>query len=158
MINNKKISKKIETETSFKGVSRWVNQDTGEIIETADIHKKVSRNGFMITYLSQFIELMDIIGTKKLQVVKYILENMEKSNNTLIITTIELADKTNTSRQTVSDTLKLLEESGLIERRTGAIMINPKLIHQGTNQKEKYLLTKFEAFGPVEDGDSNEIQ
>lgn len=137
---------KIETRTSFEGVSTWVNQETGETITTTDIHKKTSRQGFMITYLSSFIELMDILGTKKFQIVKYVLENMEKSNNSLIITTTELSKKTKTSRQTVSETLKLMQESGLIERRTGAIMINPKLVHQGTNQKEKYLLTKFEAF------------
>lgn len=137
---------KIETRTSFEGVSTWVNQETGETITTTDIHKKTSRQGFMITYLSSFVELMDILGTKKFQIVKYILENMERSNNSLIITTTELATKTKTSRKTVSETLKLMQESGLIERRTGAIMINPKLVHQGTNQKEKYLLTKFEAF------------
>ena len=143
---------KVETRTSFAGVSTWVNQETGETITTTDIHKKTSRQGFMITYLSSFVELMDILGTKKFQIVKYILENMERSNNSLIITTTELATKTKTSRKTVSETLKLMQESGLIERRTGAIMISPKLVHQGTNQKEKYLLTKFQAF----DSDKNE--
>ncbi|EPC69205.1 replication protein [Lacticaseibacillus paracasei subsp. paracasei Lpp71] len=42
--------------------------------------------------------------------------------------------------------MNLLKEAGLIERRMGAIMLNPKLVHRGSNQKEKYLLQRFEAF------------
>ena len=38
-----------------------------------------------------------------MQVVKYILKNMSKSENTLIITTRELAEKTKVSKPVVSD-------------------------------------------------------
>ena len=65
----------------------------------------------------------------------------------MIITTRELAEKTKTSLPTVSATLKLLlKESNLIQQRTGAIMLNPKLAHRGKDTKEKYLLTKFDMF------------
>jgi DNA-binding transcriptional regulator YhcF (GntR family) len=100
----------------------------------------------MITYLSAIIQLIDSLGNKKMQVVKYILANMDKSTNTLIITTPELAKKANVSRQTVSDTLKTLEEAQIITRRTGAIMIHPNLIHRGSDSKEKYLLARFKDF------------
>ena len=66
-----------------------------------------------------------------MEVVKYILNNMEKSTNTLIITTRELATKSKTSKQTVIETLKALEEAQIITRKTGAIMIHPKLMHRG---------------------------
>src|SRR5690625_2742635 len=85
----------------FACSSRWKNLDTGEIIEANDVIKKTSRNGFMITYLTAIIQLIDNLGNRKMQVVKYILENMEKSTNTLIITTTELAKKSKVSRQTV---------------------------------------------------------
>lgn len=64
----------------------------------------------------------------------------------MIITTRELAEKTNTSLPTVFATLKLLKESNLIQQRTGAIMINPKIAHRGNDKKEAFLLTKFETF------------
>lgn len=75
----------------------------------------------MITYLSAIINLIDSLGNKKMEVVKYILKNMEKSNNTLIITTGELAEKSGVSKPMVIETLKILEYAGIIKRRTGAI-------------------------------------
>ncbi len=81
-----------------------------------------------------------------MEVVKYILKNMEKSNNTLIITTRELAEKSGVSKPIVIETLKILEDAGIIKRRTGAIMIHSDLIHRGSSEKEKALLTRFEQF------------
>ncbi|OOR04431.1 hypothetical protein BW897_32025 [Bacillus cereus] len=137
---------KIENEIIYNGKSRWRNLDTGEIIETDEVIKKTPRNGFMITYLTAIVQLIDSLGNKKMQVVKYILENMDKSTNTLIITTRELTEKSKVSRQTVIDTLKTLEQAQIITRRIGAIMIHPSLVHRGKDTKEKYLLARFEDF------------
>lgn len=134
---------KVESDIIHQGVSKWQNLETGEIIEAQDIVKKTPRNGFMITYLNQIIRLIDKLGNRKMQVVRYILDNMEPATNTLIITTTELAKKSSVSRKTVSDTLQILEENEIIARRTGAIMINAQLMHRGSDSKEKYLLTKF---------------
>lgn len=136
-----------ENKTLYCGQSTWINKETGEEITTNDIVKKTSRNGFMITYLSAIVNLMDKLGNKKMQVVKYILEHMDKSTNTLIITTPELATKAKVSRPIVSETLKILEDSNIIARRTGAIMIHSDLVHRGSEEKEKYLLARFEEFG-----------
>jgi len=127
-------------------VTHWVCQETGEVIVANEILKPVGRNGFAITYLAEIINLIETLGNKKMQVVKYILANMEMSNNSLIITTRELAEYSNTSLQTVTDTLKALEEAGVIRRRTGAIMINPQLLHRGNQSKEKALITRFYSF------------
>ena len=137
---------KQDSKIIHKGIERWQNLETGEIIEATEVIKKVERNGFMITYLSAIINLIDSLGNKKMQVVKYILKNMEKSNNTLIITTQELAEKSGVSKPIVIETLKTLEDAGIIKRRTGAIMIHSDLIHRGTASKEKALLTRFEEF------------
>ncbi len=137
----------IKQQTIVKtNLDEWVNTRTGEVLQATEIIKPISRQGFMITYLNEIINLIDTLGTKKMQVVKYILENMSKSENILIITTRELAEKTNTSTRTVTETLKLLEDVNIIQRRTGAIMISPKLIHKGSNNKEKALLTRFYDF------------
>lgn len=123
-----------------------VNPDTGEII--GDIRcvdvvvKEVPRTGFAITYLSSIVNLIDSIGNKKMQVVKYILKNMD-SNNILLQTVREVADGCNCSTQTVQDTLKILESAGIIARKTGAIMLSPKLVHKGNAKKERFLMAKF---------------
>lgn len=143
-MNTMPLQKK-ESTTIYQDRDIWVNQRTGEIIEADQVIKKVPRNGFEITYLAYFIELFDQLGGKKYKVFKYIIENKNVENQ-LIITNRELAKKTNTSKQTVTDTLKLLKNANLIEQRTGAIMLNPKLAHRGNDKKEAFLLARFEEF------------
>ena len=126
--------------------SRWQNLETGEIIDAVEITKTVSRHGFMITYLSAIINLIEVLGNKKMQIVKYILENMEKSNNTLVITTRELGQKAKVGHNTVIDTLKILEDAGIIKRRIGSLMVNSRLIHRGNQRKEQALIARFQEF------------
>jgi DNA-binding transcriptional ArsR family regulator len=141
-----------QNDTLYQGRSKWLQVPEsykprpGEnVIETDDVVKRVERNGFEITYLAYLFDLFDKLGGKKYTVLKYILQN-KSSDNTLIITNRELAAKTGTSLQTVSDALKLLREAHLIETRTGAIMLNPKLAHRGRAGRERYLLQKFTTF------------
>ena len=82
------------------------------------------------------MDLFDKLGGQKYQVFKYIIENRSRDNNTLVTTNKELSRLTKTSTKTVQDTINLLKEAGLIERRMGAIMLNPKLVHRGSNQKK----------------------
>lgn len=123
-----------------------VNPDTGEIIgeirKVDVVVREVPRTGFAITYLSSIINLIDSVGNKKMQVVKYILKSMD-SNNILLQTVREVAEGCGCSVQTVNDTLKLLEAAGIIARKTGAIMLSPKLVHKGNVKKERYLMAKF---------------
>ncbi|HAT4274417.1 replication/maintenance protein RepL [Clostridium perfringens] len=130
----------------YAGSDEWVNSRTGEVITANQIIKKTDRNGFMITYLSAIINLIESLGNRKMQVVKYILENMDKSTNTLIITNRELARESKVSLDTVSKTLLILKKAKIITTRTGAIMISPELVHKGNQSKEQYLLTKFQEF------------
>lgn len=123
-----------------------VNPDTGEVIgeikQVDVVVKEVPRTGFAITYLATIINMIDSIGNKKMQVVKYILQKMD-SNNLLLETVREIAAGSGCSLQTVNDTLRTLEACGVIARKTGAVMLSPKLVHKGNAKKEKYLMTKF---------------
>lgn len=151
-------------ETIYRGQEAYVRIDaqafqehgevkiTGEPIIADKVVKKVNRTGFEITYLSYLVDLFDKLGGKKYTVFKYILAH-KSAENTLIITTRELAEKTSTSTKTVVETLKLLEDSGLISRRTGAIMLLPKLAHRGSDRREAYLMQKFVEF---DDGEQTE--
>lgn len=145
-----------ENNVLYAGSDEWVNTRTGETIKANQIIKKTDRNGFMITYLSAIINLIETLGNRKMQVVKYILENMDKSTNTLILTNRELAKKANVSLDTVSKTLIILKKAKIITSRTGAIMINPELVHRGNSSKEQYLLTKFQEFEEVKEVKSND--
>lgn len=123
-----------------------VNEDgtpvSGEIKKVDVIIKEIPRAGFAITYLSTIISLIENLGNKKMQVVKYVLQNMD-SNNKLSETVREIAKGSECSIQTVHETLRILESCSIIARKTGTIMLSPRLVHKGNAQRERFLMTKF---------------
>ena len=123
-----------------------IDIDTGEVIGEpifVDVAiKEIPRVGFAITYLTTIVNLIDNIGNKKMQVVKYILQNMD-SNNKLSETVREISKGSGCSLQTVNETLKLLESCEIIARKTGTVMLSPKLAHKGNALRERFLMTKF---------------
>ena len=115
---------------------------TGEVKRVDVMIKEIPRSGFAITYLSAIVQMIDAIGNRKMQVVKYILSHMD-SNNKVSETEQEISNHSGISRQTVHDTLKLLENAGIIARKTGTVMLSPKLVHKGNAQRERLLMTRF---------------
>lgn len=141
--------------TIYTGREVWVNQSTGEVREVDAFERSVGRKeAFMVTYLGEIINMIETLGNKKMQVVKYILANMCKTNNTLIITTRELAEKCGVGHNTVLETLKLLEKTNIIERKTGAIMVSPKLMNNWKAGKEATMMVKYQEFADNEQNDN----
>lgn len=139
-----------KTVAAFEHSELWVRVDAegnqiGKPEEVNVLVKQISRNDFMITYLGALVGLIDNLGNKKMQVVKYILQNMDKSTNKLTETTTEIAKGAGVSRVVVSETLKILEDANFIARKTGVVMLSPKIAHKGSAYKERMLLTKFKA-------------
>lgn len=133
---------KIEREEYYVQVDIDGKPITGEIQRVDVLVKQIPRQGFAITYLSNIIQMIDAIGSRKMSVVRYLLSHMD-SNNKISETEQEIANHSGISRQTVHSTLMLLEGAGVIARKTGTIMLSPKLIHKGNAQRERYLMTKF---------------
>ena len=65
------------------------------------------------------------------------------SNNKLSETVREIAKGSKCSLQTVQETLVLLEKCGIIARKTGTVMLSPKIAHKGNSKRERFLMTKF---------------
>ena len=82
--------------TVYKGTQRLIDEQSGEVIEVDKLYRKQTSGNFHKAYLIQLISMMDLIGGKKFQVVNYILDNIQWSNNTLIATVKELVEATNT--------------------------------------------------------------
>lgn len=153
-----------ETKTIYQGKEMWVQVDPKALQETGEIKTvgepvvadasitKCDRNGFEITYLAYLFDVFDQLGGQKYKVFKYIMEH-KSTDNTLIISQRELADKCGVGTQCVNSALKLLKEKGLIATRTGAIMILPKIAHRGKAGREQFLMHKFEEFSNEENND-----
>lgn len=120
----------------------FVNQDTGTKINGLVKIVECDRDNFDILYLMSFANIFDEIGGKKYEILKYILCH-RNSENMVIITTRELAEKTKTSTNTVTKTLNALKKANAITTKTGVIMVNPKMIVHGGKKKEDWIFTKF---------------
>ena len=140
----------------YTGTAVWqkVNTATGEIEEERTVdefERPVGRSErFMITYLAEIISLIDSLGNQKMKVVKFVLQNMSKSDNVLLTTTKELAKKSGVSEKTAIETLKILDNAGIIQRRTGAIMVSPKLVNNKTVNGEATMMVKYRQFSDEE--------
>ena len=129
----------------------WVNRRTGEEITAAKVLKRIARDDFEITYIAYLMDIFDKLGGKKYAILKYIIRN-KTLDNTLIITNRELAKAVGVSTYTVVETLRMLKDAGLINTRTGAIILNPRIVMKGSKEKELYLIQKFESFDkPIEE-------
>lgn len=120
----------------------FVNKETGKEINGLMKIVECERDNFDIVYIMNFCNLFDVIGGKKYQILKYLLQN-RNTENQIIITTRELSEKLNISRDTVLRTLNILKKCGVITTRTGVIRINPKVIVHGSRKKEDWIFTKF---------------
>jgi len=143
-MNMKKKSVKLKKQKII-GTQKLLNPDTGEVIETVVIEKKVEQDfNFFKVWLLDLLNILEVVGTKKMKVVNYIFENFNTQENLFIGTHDEISKKLNISRPVVSQTFKLLIDSGLlIKRNNGVYMINPNIIVKGSTGKRMNLLVKY---------------
>ena len=124
----------------------FVRESNGEKIEGYMNIRKVTRKNFDILYASALFDLQQEFGSKKLNVFNVILEN-RNSDNIVIMTQEKIAELAKVSRQTVIDTIKILEKKHAIKKSNGVIFVNPAIInHYCSYDKEQWLIIKFEEF------------
>lgn len=129
----------------ISGRKKFINEETGETIEGMVKIEHIEREQFDIIYLMKFCDIFESIGGKKYLILKYLLVH-RSLENTIIATQREIAKECNCSVTTVTETLKILKNAGIINIRTGAIIFNPHIIVNGTKKKEDWIFTKFISF------------
>ena len=123
-----------------------INKETGEYEEVPcqvverEIHKD---SNFMKIWLGHIMTALNEVGNKKLEVVKFILENMDKRTNLLVMTQKEMAEKIGVSSRTVNRAIKALEKANFLRAKTGAYYINPDVIFRGGHSQRMNVLTTY---------------
>src|SRR5699024_5639914 len=97
------------------GTKEFIDARTGEkaTMQVTNINERDANNHKM--WHDHMLESLDMIGNQKIRVAMFIMENINKENE-LIMTYRVIAEKTNTSLQTVSETMKALQESNLLSK------------------------------------------
>ena len=109
----------ISSNQTLVGQKRRTLQDveTGEVIEVDQITKlALGQKQFWKIYLMDFLQVLGGFEYKQLDVLIYILENTEQSNNTFIGTYRSIAENANVSYDTVYRTITMLIEKEFIKK------------------------------------------
>ena len=129
---------------------------TGEIRITSSpiiaptITTNVPRGKFEITYTSELFGILEKLGNKKIQVLSYILDNKD-GNNSLNMTNTQLSKQLGIARQTVIDTMHILEDANLVKRQNSVIMISPGLMVKGNQLREAWLMRRYQEIDEQQD-------
>lgn len=91
-------------------------------------------------------DTFDSLCGQKIKIIKFMLENMSKNDNTLKCTRREIAKLVPASKTTVNETIKLLAQADLIKYKRGLIMISPRFMNNWKAQKEANMLVQFKEF------------
>lgn len=129
----------------LEGPKELVDPKTGEIVYIDQkIKTCVSKDSnFHKIWLAHILQVLDI-GNQKMDVVQYLLDNMN-SQNMVIETQREIAKGSNTSLSTVQRTLSALEKSDFIKKKTGIVIISPKAVFKGTKKRRMAILQIWES-------------
>src|SRR5699024_8270433 len=99
----------------FLGTKEFIDASTGEK-ETMQVTNIEERDAnFHKLWLGHRLEILEMIGDQKIRVAMFIMENINKENE-LVMTYRVKAEKTNTSLQSVSETMQELQESYLLSK------------------------------------------
>jgi DNA-binding transcriptional regulator YhcF (GntR family) len=110
----------------------YTDNQTGEVHEVPVMnHYGRGNKDFDMIFYGHLLEILNDLGNKRIQVLQYIIKKREKANNTFIGTVRDIAKDLNISFPTVQATLVLLEDKGVIKRKTGVIYIDADLVCDG---------------------------
>lgn len=135
MENKTKIGQKLET---------WINQETGEVRIVQEVDIKGTDKGFEKIWLGMILTMLDIVGGKKIDVIKYLLKNRNRTENTIFATQRKIAESLKVSTKTVTETMIALKKVELISQVTpGCYRINPAVIWRGSHVGRMAIMAKF---------------
>jgi DNA-binding transcriptional ArsR family regulator len=129
------------------GADRWVNQQTGEIIETQTLTKEVKDVdiGFEKLWIGHILETIDEVGNAKVKVLFWLLKNKDQQN--MVRATIDtIAEKTGASRATVGRLMAALRRADVVRLEYGGRwLLNPSVIFKGSHSRRMNVLIRYKS-------------
>lgn len=129
----------------FVGYKELVDPKTGEhypmqmnVLEDRDFN-------FHKVWLQHLVNSLDSISNQKLRLAFWIIDNLDKENK-LVMTQRVMAEKTGMSLQTVSRTLRALQEGKpafLVKINSGAYRVNPDVIWKGSHSNRMGVIYEY---------------
>ena len=141
-------SKKDSTSKRVKviGHEQWKNPHTGEVEDFQVVRTEDRDFNFHKVWLQSIINSIDLIGNQKTKLAFWIIDNLNKKENQLIMTYRQIAKKSGISLDTVRVTMKALMDSNFIRKiNNGAYCVNPDVLFKGTRTGRLNVLLQYQA-------------
>ena len=133
------------------GTQTYINQSTGELVDMSVVESVSADFNFEKIWLSHILQALDCMGSKKIQVVTWLLDNKD-NQNIIFGTQRKIAESCGVALQTVSEVMKLLIASDIIRmKQQGVYMLSPDVIFKGNNQQRMNVLIRYQKLTSDED-------
>lgn len=122
-----------------------IDQETGEIIKVDQITKRsLGQKQFWKMYLLDFLQILGVLESKQIDVLIYILENTNSSNNTYIGTYRKTAEGSRVALETARKVIKKLQDNNFLTKiQNGVYQVNPLIMMKGNEHKKQILLNYY---------------
>lgn len=131
----------------------WINQRTGEIIETQTLTREVKGDvdiGFEKLWVGHILEAVEEVGNAKMQVLFWLIRNKDR-NNMVRATLDDIAAKTGASRSTVARLMASLRKANVVRLEYGGRwMLNPAVVFKGRHDRRMNVLIRYRSMEPAE--------
>jgi hypothetical protein len=130
--------------------------ESGEVLNMDVVSKNydiLDKKGWRRVYMADLMAAIEEIGNKKIQVLEYLVDNMD-ANNFINKTQRQIKEETGVAIGTITETFNALYRSNLIIKLKGGYAFNGEIVGAfGSKEKNKMLLIKYQADSIVKDFD-----
>lgn len=134
--------------TTFQGIRKFRDLETGEIVEMEMFNKQVKHGlprGWRRVYLESFMEILTGIYSagRKIDVIEFILDNLD-SNNKFTLSQAQVVEKTKVSKPIVIETYRYLINNDFWRKDGTCYLVNTKFVCAfGSDRKNAIIATKY---------------
>jgi hypothetical protein len=134
----------IATRKVKAGTTQMIDPSSGELKTVQHYEVKDVDINWNKVWLGHMLDVLDMVGNKKMQVLSWLLENRDLKTNEIVATQQEIIDELNFSKQTISDTFKALQsQKVIIKIRNGKYQLSPDFIWKGDSDNRMDILLTY---------------
>lgn len=143
-----------QADAKLIGADVWINQRTGEIIETQTLEKSVRSDdvdvGFHKLWIGHILSTIDEVGNAKVRVLFWLLQNMDRQN--MVKATVrQIAEKSGVGEATVKRLMASLRKADVVRLEYGGRWImNPAVAFKGAHQRRMNVLIRYKSMDQQE--------
>ncbi|WP_323086153.1 replication/maintenance protein RepL [Providencia alcalifaciens] len=135
--------KTTKKKSKIVGKKTFLDQSTGELVDMNVVQMEDADFNFEKIWLGHILQALDCMGSKKIKVVTWLLDN-KNSENTVIATQRDISEQCNVSLPIVTETLKILQAGDVLKmKQNGVYMLNPNVIFKGDKNKRLNILFTY---------------